>query len=257
MKIKKSITAAVILLYIIVVYFSPPSYINKPKYILLSIAKFPLNLTHSIFSNIGYMLRSKNIIKENRALRKELDTVTSQLTQYKETEAENARLEKLLNFKKQSPFKLMAARVIGKDSSNFSDTVLIDQGSSSGLKENGVIVAEAGLVGHISLLSSKMSRVTLITDPNSRISAIISRTRQLGMVYGTSMRLCKMRFLPLDSDIKVGDEVMTSGFSDIYPKAILIGKIVKIIKEPRGLSLSALIEPAVDIFKIEEALCIE
>jgi rod shape-determining protein MreC len=76
------------------------------------------------------------------------------------------------------------------------------------------------------------------------------------MVYGISGRLCKLRYLPLDADIAVGDEVVTSGFSSIYPKGILIGKVIKIAKEPRGLSISALVKPAVGISRLEEVLCI-
>lgn len=257
MKIQKSITALIIFLYIGVVYFSPPSYINKPKFLFLTIVRFPLTLTGKVFSNLNYILHSKGLIEENISLRKRIDTLSNELTQYKETEAENKRLKSLLDFKKASPLKLVAARVIGKDSSNLSDTILIKHSASSGIKENTVVIAEAGLAGRVISSSSGMSRAMLITDPSSRISAIISRTRQLGMVYGTSARLCKLNYLPLDSDVMPGDEVVTSGFSDIYPKGLVIGKIIRVMKEPRGLSLFALIEPAVDIPKLEEVLCIE
>jgi rod shape-determining protein MreC len=186
-----------------------------------------------------------------------VDSLTQQLARYKETEAENVRLNNLLNFKQQSAFKLVAARIIGRDSSNLSDTIIIDKGKKSGIEEGTVVIAEAGLVGRVFSCSGTISNVILITDPGSRISAVISRSRQSGVIYGISSRLCQLRYLPLDADLILGDEVMTSVLSDVYPKGILIGRVVKIIKEPRGLTISALIEPAVDMSRTEEVLCIE
>lgn len=257
MKTQKFIPFLVVLLYIAIIFFSPTSYINKPKFLFLNIVKYPLHLTNRIFYNLNNLLHSRDIIQQNLSLHKTVDTLTCQLAQYKEVEAENRRLRRLLGFKESSPFKLRAAAIIGKDSSNLSDTILIDRGSSSGLKEDTVVIAEAGVVGRVSEVSTGMSRVVLITDPNSRVSAIVSRPRQMGVVYGTSARLCELRYLSLDTDIKIGDEVVTSGFSDIYPKGLFIGRVIKMKKEPTGLSMTALVRPAVDMSKMEEVLCIE
>lgn len=257
MKKQKSITAFIVALYIALLYFSPAAYINKPKFFFLNIVKFPLRITHRSFYNLSSLIRSKDLVTENTTLKRIVDSLTHQIVKYKDTEAENIRLRRLLGFKQGSSFKLIVARVIGKDSSNLSDTIIIDKGETSGVKEDTVVVAEAGLIGRVFSQSSGISKVILITDPNSRLSGVISRSRQSGMVYGISSRLCKLRYLPLDADIMLGDEVMTSGISDIYPKGILIGRVVRVIREPRGLTLSALIEPAVDMSRTEEVLCIE
>lgn len=257
MKIKKSIAGLAIILYVALIYFSPPKYIDKPKFLFLNIAKLPLTLTHAFFRNINYLAHSKDMIQDNIYLYNTVDALTRQLSQYKEIEQENARLRALLNFKKVSSSKFIAAGIIARDSSNFSDTVVINQGHKQKINPDTVVVAEAGLVGRVYESSSSMSRVILITDPNSRISAVLSRSRQIGVVYGTSSNLCKLRYLPLTTDILVGDKIVTSGFSDIYPKGILIGKVVKIAKEPGGLSLSAIVAPAVNFTSLEEVLCIE
>jgi len=255
-KIKNYITFLVVVIYIFIIFITPPAYINKPKLFVLQIAQFPLRLFTRVCYNINYMLHSKQLVEENISLNKTVDMLTRQLVQYKEVEAENLRLNNLLGFTQKSRLKLIAGRIVSKDPANFSDTIVIDQGKEAGIKENTVIISEAGLIGHISSTSNHISRVVLITDPNSRISATVLRTRQLGVLYGTSTSLCRLRYLPLESDIQLGDEIVTSGFSDIYPKGLLIGKVVKIIKEPRGLSLSALVKPAVDMSKLEEVLCI-
>ena len=257
MKIKKSIAGLAVILYIALIYFSPSQYIDKPKFIFLYIAKLPLNLTHTLFRNVNSLAHSRDMMQENRCLHETVGALTLQLSQYKEVEQENARLRELLNFKKASASKLVAAGIIARDSSNFSDTIVINQGHKQKIRIDTVVVAEAGLVGRVYEGSPSMSRVILVTDPNSRVSALCSRSRQIGVVYGTSSNLCELRYLPLAADIVVGDEIVTSGFSDIYPKGILIGKVIKIVRESRGLSLTAIVSPAVNFASLEEVLCIE
>lgn len=257
MKIQKSISFLAVLLYIVIIFFSPASYLNQPKFLFLNIIKYPLTLATKISYNLNNLLHSREAIQQNLSLLKTIDILTGQLTQYKEIEAENRRLRKLLDFKESSPLKLKAVRIIGKDSSDFFNTILIGRGRSSGIKKDTVVISEAGLVGVVSSASSGISSVTLITDPASRLSAIVSRSREMGVVYGLSAKLCQLRYISLEADIKIGDEVVTSGFSDIYPKGLLIGEVVKIEKEPSGLSLTALVKPAADISRIEEVLCIE
>ena len=257
MKIKRSLTFLLAVLYIAVVYFSPPRYIDKPKFIFLKVFKLPLNLTRNLFKEINFLVKSKDMIKENSLLYETVFTLTSQLARYKDVEGENERLKAILGFKQKSNLKFIPASVIAKDSSNSSDAIVIDQGTAKGIKKDTVVISQAGLVGRVLDGLSDISRVSLIVDPNSRVSAITLRTRQIGVVYGSSSGMCRMRHIPIDADIKEGDEVLTSGFSDVYPKGLIIGTILKIVKEPRGLSLSAIIKPAVDFTRLEEVLCIE
>lgn len=257
MKIKRSLTFLLAVLYIAVVYFSPPRYIDKPKFIFLKVFKLPLNLTRNLFKEINFLVKSKDMIKENSLLYETVFTLTSQLARYKDVEGENERLKAILGFKQKSNLKFIPASVIAKDSSNFSDAIVIDQGTAKGIKKDTVVISQAGLVGRVLDGLSDISRVSLIVDPNSRVSAITLRARQIGVVYGSSSGMCSMRYISLDADIKEGDEVLTSGFSDVYPKGLIIGTILKIVKEPRGLSLSAIIKPAVDFTRLEEVLCIE
>ena len=215
------------------------------------------NNTFDAIHNIASMAHSKDIIEQNASFKRQIDLLKNQVSGYREMESENDRLKKLLAFKQSNPYKLIAARIISKDSSNICSSILIDQGKKSGVKEDTVVMVEAGLLGRVSEVSAGTGRVMLITDPNSRVSAIVSRSRNTGVVYGGNAGLCIMRYLPLDADLVIGDEVVTSGFSDIFPKGLLIGKIIKVKAEPTGLSLCAFVKPSADISRAEEVLCIE
>jgi rod shape-determining protein MreC len=256
-KIQKYLTLSAIILYIAVIYFSPPQYINKPKFIFLYAFRLPLTITRNLFKEIVFLAQARSIINENIMLHDTVAALTYHISQQKELEQENERLKTLLGFKEKSNFKLIPASVIAKDSSNFSNTIAIKQSQSKGVKKDSIVISEAGLVGRVYDTSAGISRVMLITDINSRVSAVVSRSRQGGIVYGMYSGMCQLEYLPLDSDIEVGDEVVTSGFSDIYPKGILIGTVVSIIKQPRGLTISAVLKPSVDFTRLEEVLCIE
>ena len=256
-KLKKGIPYLFLFLYIAVLFIYPPKYINYPKLFLVKIIKLPLYLSDRLSYNIYSMLNSKALIVENRQLRKKVRVLEGKLINYQELRSENDRLKKIVSFKEKSPYKLIVTKVISKDSSNLSRSIIIGAGKKQGIKEKTPVIIESGLVGRVVETFSDISRVLVITDPNSRISAINSRSRSEGMVHGISNGLCKMVYLPLNSDIKNGDIIVTSGFSSFFPKGLLLGRVVKIVKDTRALSLHAIVKPSFELSQLEEVMCIK
>ena len=216
-----------------------------------------MHFSNRIFNNIVYIAHSKNIIQENKDLTHQLGILKTQIVELEELKAENERLKKVLSFKEESPLNFLACPVLVKDSSNLSNSIIIGACKTHGVKQDAIIITAHGVVGRVIERSSGTSRVLLITDLNSRISAISSRSRCEGMLYGVSGGLCKMRYIPLESDIKKGDVVVTSGFSSYFSKGLILGSVVGVAKEPRGLSLYAIVKPKFDLSRLEEVLCIK
>jgi len=169
---------------------------------------------------------------------------------------ENVRLQKLLNLKERSPYKLIAARVIGRCSDSWSSCIIIDKGKNRGVRPGAAVITYLGVAGRVTEVSALTSKIVLITDPNLGVSAIVQRSRQEGLVSGTLGNSLIMRYLPDDSDIKIEDVIITSGLNNNYPKGLIIGNVVEIGKDFTGLSLNAIIKPAVNLPNIEEALVI-
>ena len=96
----------------------------------------------------------------------------------------------------------------------------------------------------------------MINDPSLGVSSIVQRSRQEGLVSGTLGANLIMRYLPEDADIIVNDLIVTSQLSQIYPKGLLVGKVVNIGRELSGLNRYAIVKPAVDCSAIEEVLVI-
>lgn len=232
------------------------SLVSILKIPLLNIFNPPLQLLGVINREIkGLVFYHRNFI-QNERLRRENNFLKHKLNNAREAYLENERLNKLLAFKKNSPYKVVASRVIGRSADNWSSLLIIDKGRRNGIKEGFVAINYLGLVGRVSQASEFTSKITLLNDPNLGISAIIQRSRQEGLISGTLSNFLIMRYLPKDSDIKVSDLVMSSGLTEKYPKGLIIGTVSSVGDEFGGLSRYAMVKPAVNLSDLEEVLII-
>ena len=118
------------------------------------------------------------------------------------------------------------------------------------------MVSSTGLIGKTVLSASNSSVIQVLDDINFRVGAMIQRSRVSGIVRPDKNSGLRLGFIPMIADVKVGDVVITSGYSDIYPKGIEIGIVSKVEKTQTGLFQDVRIEPAVDLENIEEAFII-
>ena len=166
------------------------------------------------------------------------------------------RLKGLLVFKQRSPLHLVAARVIARSPDRWSSSSIIDKGKHNGISRGMVVITTKGLVGRVLESSDNGSKILLINDPSLGVSSIVQRSRQEGRVCGTLGSNLIMRYLPEDADIVENDLIITSELSQIYPKGLLVGRVLSIGKELSGLNRYAIIKPAADCSNIEEVLVI-
>jgi rod shape-determining protein MreC len=211
---------------------------------------------HSFFCFIGSITPFAAIREENRALNSRIDLLTRMAEEAKAINDENARLRNLLDFRKAIPFTTIPAQVIGRDPSNWSNSLIIGKGSLSGIKTNMAVMSTRGLVGRIVEAGKISSKALLITDPNLKVGVLIRRNRQGGVLTGSPGGRCKIIYISLDSDVKPGDKVMTAGFGSVFPKGILIGEIERVGREEGRLYKYAILKPSQDLSRLEEVLCI-
>lgn len=170
---------------------------------------------------------------------------------------ENIRLRKLLAFKESFSYELVPAQVIGRDPTNWFNTLLINRGSNSGIEKNMAVITPQGLVGRLMEVAPLWSRVLLILDQRSSVAALVQRSRVQGVVEG-GWKLCHMNYLGPEADIREGDLIVTSGLEGgFFPKGLLIGEVTRISQVHSGLLLSAEVEPQAEFAKLEEVLVIK
>jgi len=194
--------------------------------------------------------------EENDILHDRVDLLTRMSEETKAIDDENARLRSLLDFRRTTSYTSIPAQVIGRDPSNWSNSLIIDKGSSSGIRTNMAVISTRGLVGRIVETGKLSSKALLITDPNLKVGVLVRRNRQGGILTGRPGGRCKIIYISLDSDVRPGDKVMTAGFGSVFPKGILIGEVEKVGKEGGRLYKYAILKPSQDLSMLEEVLCI-
>lgn len=188
----------------------------------------------------------RHISKENKDLRLKLEKSLVDKTKLEELEKENNELREQLSYKKKSPYNLVPAKVIGKDSSNISRTLDINKGLKEGIKkDNFVIISDGILTGKVVEAYDKYSKVLLIIDIYSRIQAHIQDSSADGIVSGEHGLGLVMELIPQDKVVKKGDIVTTF---DLEKKSydLLIGEIEEVDSGDNELFQKARIKSPVD-----------
>ncbi len=223
---------------------------------ILNIFRFPLKLVSGSY----YVLRDipdfKEIRKENKLLKENIGNLNGKLVDLKESRIENKRMRQLLGFREDKKRKFIPGMVIAREALGLGDTIVIDKGKAQGVYKGMVVISVSGLVGRVRESGRSISRAVLITHPDSVVGGIVQRTRDEGAIEGNMSSGVIMKYLELDSDVKEGDKIITSGFSGVFEKGILIGEVVSVEKDVSGLYLRAIVKPEVDLRRLEDALVI-
>ena len=189
-----------------------------------NVANRAIGIKDIIFSYESIIAENENLKKENMKLK--IEKVKEQ-----EIYEENERLLKLLEMKENNIYKgsLKFARVSFSDINNLNNKIFIDLGSKDGIKIDMITVYGDYLVGKIIAVHDSYSEVELITNPNCIISTK-TMGEVLGIARGSDEEDGLLYFQPsiVEDNLKEGDEIITSGISDIYPEGIKVGKIEQI-----------------------------
>ncbi|HHX23088.1 MAG TPA: rod shape-determining protein MreC [Thermoanaerobacterales bacterium] len=228
-----------------------------------------LSPVQEVLSKAGFTIKEKidaipqilYLQQENEELKKEVAELLHYKQNLVEFQRENADLRNLLGFKERSfQYDLEAAEVIARDSGNWFNIILIDKGEKHGIKKDMAVITDKGLVGYTISTAPNTSKVMIITDERSSVSAMLQRTRDNGIVKGTidpaPSGYLKMDYLPQDANLVKGDIVISSGLGGLIPKGIVIGEVIEAKKEPHDLMQYAIIKPAVDFQRLEHVFVI-
>jgi rod shape-determining protein MreC len=194
--------------------------------------------------------------QENTLLQRRLEEYQQKEVRYQEALKALARLEAILDLKRQVALPIIGARVIAYDPSLWSRCALLDQGRDQGVKNGLPVLAPEGIVGRVVETYSGYSKVMLIVDRNSGAEAMVQRTRVRGVLQGKGGNRCSLDFVPKSADVQPGDLVLASGLGGIYPKGLVFGKVTAADKKKPGVFQEIEVTPAVDLSALEEVLVV-
>jgi len=117
-------------------------------------------------------------------------------------------------------------------------------------------VTPKGLVGKIVEVSTKSSSLLLLTDLNFSAAVRLQESRREGILSGTGIRKCQLKYIPQEEVVKIGTAVITSGLDSLFPEGIPAGYISKVDKKGTGLFQDIEVTPSADNTKVEEVAII-
>lgn len=213
-------------------------------------------LTSSVSGYFGSIANIRTAQSENDALKQRVQELEVELKAKEDLAAENERLVKLLNLKEKSQYKVINARIIGRDPSIWFDSSIVNRGSLDGVKLNMPVVTNGGLLGRVTAVGPLTSQVDLLTRDKSGIGSVVGEiagSNALGVVVGSSKRdLVEMRYVPGSVEVQVGQSVFTTGQDGIYPAGLKVGEIVEIESGSATTPHRIVIRPSAGIDSMQE-----
>ncbi len=183
--------------------------------------------------------------EENALLRDQI----SQLRQYQAVahrlEAENESLQGLLNYRPPVAHAFITARVIADNSGAYVRSLAVNLGTSHGVTDGMAVLGGNGFVGRTVQTGERSTRALLITDLNARIPVVVERTRQRAVLGGDNTAQPKLLYLPPESELQVGDRVVTSGHGGMFPPGLPVGVVSRVVDG------TGRVEPFEDLSRLE------
>ncbi|ASN05102.1 rod shape-determining protein MreC [Virgibacillus necropolis] len=228
-----------------------------------SVVHTPVKFITDIFTNIDDL---KDTYKENQILKEKLSQSKSLIYEVQEIKEANEELRKALD-KTESirDFNPIQATVMSRTPERWVEQVTINKGKQDGVRSNMAVITADGMVGKIQTVSQFSSTVQLLTgfDQFNRISATISREEGndiFGLIEEYDKETNSLLFKIIEdseTDLKKGELVVSSGMGGVFPAGLTIGTVKEVVPDQYGLTRTALVEPAADMFEINNVIVVD
>lgn len=193
--------------------------------------------------------------QENKRLKKQLAQLNQENIRLRETASANERLRKLLQLKGELSGPSLVAEVVGRGPSPFLQTIYINKGRKDGLVRGMPVLLPDGVVGRLEKTSGHFSQVVLLNDPGFAVDCLAQRSRVRGVLTGIPGEgNCQVKYIARTEDIRAGDIIITSGLDQVYPKGLILGRVLRVDSKVKGIFLFVEVVPECKASQIEEVL---
>lgn len=222
-----------------------------------------INHVGRAFSNRAALFQDiESLREENKLLKEQMQQLQYQTQMLVMEKYELNVLRELFELdQKYTEYPKVAARIIARESNGWYNVFTIDKGEQDGIQKNMNVISGNGLVGIITSVRKNSATVRAVIDDNSRVSGMSLKTSDTCIISGDlglmmSDGLIKVSMIPMNAELKDGDEIVTSHISDKYQQGILIGFVRDVRIDSSNMTKSAYLIPAVDFQHLEEVLII-
>jgi rod shape-determining protein MreC len=214
----------------------------------------------SIVTTIGEIDRLR---ADNERLTSENAQLRAENQRYAAMKVENDELNALLQLRNGLDFKTVAARVVGRDSSELRRVVTLDRGSDDGVAAGDSVVAAGGaLAGRVLDVGPSFAHVLLVNDTSSTVVGQLASSRATGEVVGQLGGVLVMRNIDATEKVQLGDEVVTAGIElaggarSPFPKGLILGQVIDLRRDANDVVQTAYLDATADLDRLEYALVI-
>lgn len=195
---------------------------------------------------------------ENRVLRNALLISGARTARLQTAAAENGRLRGLLGAAQRGQLDVQLAPILDIDLDPTRQRLVLDAGSRNGVAIGQSVIDAGGLVGQIIAVQPGTATVLLLTDPDHAVPVVVGRSgvRLIAYGKGRSDRL-ELANIPLSSDVRVGDTVITSGLGGRFPAGFPVGTITALHPDDSHAFLVGDVVPAAQLDRGRDVLLLK
>ena len=217
-----------------------------------TIAGWPSRMAGALYEDAGTLAQ---LTSENDRLRNQLLVNNARLARLQAVAADNARLRGLLGGKQRGNLDVLLAPILDVDLDPTRQRLVLDAGRGDGVRVGQSVIDAGGLVGQVIEASPIQATVLLLTDPSPVVPVAVARNGVRLMAYGNgrSDRL-SLTNIPLSSDVKVGDLLVTSGLGSRFPAGFPVGTVAELRPDDSRAFLSGDVTPAAQLDRGRDVL---
>ena len=192
-----------------------------------------------------YVATVGSLSRDNDRMQRDHAENAMRLQQYEQLERENAQLRRLTGLRERVGVQSELVQVLYESRDRFSHKLVLDRGSSDGLKPGSPVIDGQGVVGQLTRVFPAISEVTLLTDKDQSIPVMIARNGLRSVAFGGSEAdTLELRFLAANADVVSGDAVVTSGLDGLYPAGLAVGTILRVERDVKDQFAHVVLRPA-------------
>ena len=225
--------------------------------VISPLQKIVYTVNEKVKGSFDFFINFSNVKKENEELTAKNAELENKLIEYERMKDENTRLREMFDYSQTNAnYDYLGCNIIGYSGGNISNGYIIDKGTKDGVEKDMVVITPAGLVGKVTKASSSFAIVQTILNENIAVAAMVESTDETtgilqGITDSKNKNLTELSNIPIESAIKEGDKILTSGLGEMYPKEIRIGEVISVEVDNVGIMKRAVVKPYVDFNKLE------
>lgn len=219
------------------------------------------NISEALDGYAIYFANVKELYEQNKALQDRVDELENQLNDAQLAINENSALREYLGIRdRYESFYAVNAQVLGRSDGTYLQYITLNKGSASGIRENMPVITQNGLVGYVCDVSVNSCRVSTILQYDTGVGVYVQSTGDVGISdcpYAMGEQgLLRVIYLPENSNIQIGDRIVTGDIGDIYPSGLTVGHVIEIMPDVYNRTLTATVKPAVDFDTLDQVYVI-